>query len=110
MDMGAAMNEYELEALPEYEYEEEWESELEGEYEQEYEEEWEGESESELEGEYEQEYEEEWEGEFEAESEAEAEAFFGRLASLAQRAVRSPALRRVGLAAARSALGGLSQA
>ncbi len=67
------MYEYELEALPELEFEYEGEGE------------WEGE----LEGEY------------------ESEEFFRRLAGLAQQAIRSPALRRVGLAAARSALGGL---
>lgn len=39
--------------------------------------------------------------------EHEQEQFFGRLASLAARAVRSPALRRVGLAAARAALRGM---
>lgn len=49
------------------------------------------------------EYEGEWEGEYEGET----EAFFRRLAGLAQRAVRSPALRRVGLTAARTALRGL---
>jgi hypothetical protein len=69
----------------------ELESEMEGEFE------WEGEWESEWEGEWES----EWEGEYEAEE------FFGRLASLARRAARSPMLRRVGLAAARTALGGL---
>lgn len=55
------------------------------------------------------EFEGEWEGalEFEWESELESEEFFGRLAGLAARAMRSPTLRRVGLAAARSALGGL---
>ena len=51
------------------------------------------------------------EGEWEtAQSEAETEAFFGRLARLARRAIQSPALRRIGLAAARSALGGLGPA
>ncbi|MFN8453545.1 MAG: hypothetical protein U0401_02560 [Anaerolineae bacterium] len=50
----------------------------------------------ELEEEYE--YEGEWEGEFESEE------FFRRLAGLARRAVQSPALRRVGLTAARTAL------
>jgi hypothetical protein len=55
----------------------------------------------ELEGEYEGEWEGELDGEFEGEE------FFRRLAQLAQRAVRSPTLRRVGLAAARTALGGL---
>src|SRR5262245_33637186 len=51
----------------------------------------------------------EYEGEFEGELEGEyeAEEFFGRLAGLAQRAIQSPALRRIGLSAARSALGGL---
>jgi hypothetical protein len=60
-------------------------------------------------------YEYELEGEFEYEGEAEcewegeceAEEFFGRLAGLARRAAQSPTLRRVGLTAARSALGGL---
>jgi hypothetical protein len=47
----------------------------------------------------------EWEGEWEGE--AEEEAFFGRLAQLARGAARSPALRRIGLTAARSALRGL---
>src|SRR5262245_8266010 len=65
--------------------------------------------ESEMEGEWEGEWEAEWEGEWEGELEGEyeAEEFFGRLASLARRAARSPMLRRVGLAAARTALGGL---
>lgn len=59
------------------------------------------------------EFESEWEseGEFEYEGEDEGEyegeEFFGRLASLARRAAQNPALRRVGLQAARSALGGL---
>ena len=44
----------------------------------------------------------------ELEGEDESEQFFGRLASLARRAASSPALRRVGLSAARSALRGLS--
>lgn len=62
---------------------------------------------------YELEFESEWEGEdefeFEAEDEGEyeGEEFFGRLAGLARRAARNPMLRRVGLQAARSALGGL---
>jgi hypothetical protein len=47
----------------------------------------------------------EYEGEFEAEYEGEEEEFFRRLASLATQAARSPALRRLGQAAARSALG-----
>jgi hypothetical protein len=51
----------------------------------------------ELEGEY--------EGEWEYEDEA--EAFFGRLANLARQAAQSPALRRIGLTAARTALRGL---
>jgi hypothetical protein len=58
------------------------------------------------------EFESEWEGEYETEGEwegeNESEEFFGRLASLARRPARSPALRRLGLTAARSALGGLS--
>jgi hypothetical protein len=51
----------------------------------------------------------ECEGELESEleGEAESEEFFGRLAGLARRAIQSPALRRVGLAAARGALRGL---
>jgi hypothetical protein len=53
------------------------------------------------------EYEYEGESEFESEGEYEAEEFFGRLAGLARRAVQSPALRRIGLRAARSALRGL---
>jgi hypothetical protein len=57
--------------------------------------------ESEFEGEGEFEFEGEYEGEYEGEE------FFGRLAQLARRAVQNPALRRVGLQAARSALGGL---
>jgi hypothetical protein len=58
--------------------------------------------------ELEAEYEGEWEGEWgELEGEFEGEEFFRRLAGLAHRAVQSPALRRVGLAAARSALHGL---
>jgi hypothetical protein len=57
----------------------------------------------ELELEYESEG--EWEGE--QEGEFESEEFFRRLAGLARQAVRSPALRRIGLATARSALGGL---
>ena len=58
------------------------------------------------------EFETEWEGEYEAEGEwegeDESEEFFGRLMGLASRAARSPALRRLGLRAARSALTGLS--
>jgi hypothetical protein len=69
---------YELEALSEYE----------------------GEYEGELEGEYEL----EWEGELEGEYES--EEFFRRLAALAAQTTQSPALRGVGLTAARSALGG----
>ncbi|HEV2708527.1 MAG TPA: hypothetical protein VGV59_21615 [Pyrinomonadaceae bacterium] len=82
-------------STPMYEYEFEFEGE--GEYEGEYEGEFE--FESELEGEY--------EGEFEGEMEA--EEFFGRLAGLARRAAQSPALRSIGLQAARAALGGLSR-
>ncbi|HEV8559443.1 MAG TPA: hypothetical protein VGR06_24135 [Actinophytocola sp.] len=51
------------------------------------------------------EYELELEGEFEAEYED--EEFFRSIARLARRAAQNPALRRVGLAAARSALSGL---
>ncbi|HKY45953.1 MAG TPA: hypothetical protein VJM50_22875 [Pyrinomonadaceae bacterium] len=58
--------------------------------------------------EYETEWEDELEMEDEWEGEDESEQFFGRLASLARRAGRSPALRRIGLSAARSALRGLS--
>lgn len=79
---------YELEAV----------TELEGEYENEFEAE--GELEAELEGEF--------EGELEAENEAEAEAFFGSLARLAGRALRSPALRRIAQTAARAALNGIT--
>ena len=61
----------------------------------------------ELEASPEYEYEYEGEMEFESEGEYEAEEFFGRLAGLARRAVQSPALRRIGLRAARSALRGL---
>src|SRR5262245_3811369 len=59
----------------------------------------------ELEGEGER----EWEvgGQAEIEGESESEEFFGRLADLARRAAQSPALRRVGLSAARAALRGL---
>ena len=61
---------------------------------------------------YEYEFETEWEDELEVEGEwegeDETEQFFGRLASLARRAASSPALRRIGLSAARSALRGLS--
>jgi hypothetical protein len=49
----------------------------------------------------------ELESEWELEGEAEAEEFFGRLAGLARGAAASPALRRIGLAAARGALSGL---
>lgn len=55
-------------------------------------------------------FEQEDEAELEGEAEVESEEFFRRLASLAQRAGRSPALRRVGLTAARSALSGLGGA
>ena len=51
------------------------------------------------------EFETEWEDELEFEGEDESEEFFGRLAALARRAARSPALRRIGMNAARSALG-----
>ncbi|HEX4959952.1 MAG TPA: hypothetical protein VF173_03870 [Thermoanaerobaculia bacterium] len=70
-------NEYELEALPELEGESEWEGEGEGEW------------------------------EWEAEGEEESEEFFRRIVSLARRAASSPALRQVGLRAARGALSGL---
>lgn len=56
--------------------------------------EWEGEQEGEW----------EFEQEMEHEGESEQEQFFGRLGALTGRAVRSPALRRIGLAAARAAL------
>lgn len=49
----------------------------------------------------------EFEYEFESEGEYESEEFFRSLAGLARRAIQSPTLRRAGLAAARSALGGL---
>jgi hypothetical protein len=81
---------YELEAV----------TELEGEYENELE------GEGELEGELEGEYEGELEGEFEAETEAETEAFFGSLARLAGRALRSPTLRRMAQTAVRAVLNG----
>ena len=61
---------------------------------------------------YELEYESELESEFETENEGElegefeSEQFFSRLAQLAGRALRSPAVRRVGLAAGRMALRG----
>jgi hypothetical protein len=70
-------NEYELEALPELEGESEWEAEGEGEW------------------------------EWESEGEEESEEFFRRIVSLARRAASSPALRQVGLRAARGALSGL---
>jgi hypothetical protein len=54
--------------------------------------------------EFEEEYEGEWEGELE--EEFEGEEFFRTLAGVARRAVQSPALRRVGLAAGRAALRG----
>ncbi len=57
-----------------------------------------------------QEWEGEWELEGEWEGEFEEEAFFRRLAGLARSAARSPALRRVGLTAARTALRGLGDA
>src|SRR6476646_5923252 len=60
----------------------------------------------ELEGESEWEGEGEWE--WESEGEEESEEGFGRIASLARRAASSPALRQVGLRAARGALSGLS--
>jgi hypothetical protein len=69
----------------------------------EYEFEFEGEGEFEFEGELEGEY----EGEFEAEMEG--EEFFGRIASLARRVARIPALRSIGLQAARAAMGSLSR-
>ena len=53
------------------------------------------------------EYEDELEMELEWEGELESEEFFRRLAGLAQRAVRSPLLRRAAAAAARSAVGGV---
>jgi hypothetical protein len=58
---------------------------------------------------HEYEFESEWEGEseFEYEGEMEGEEFFGRIAQMARRAAQNPALRRIGLQAARSALGGL---
>jgi hypothetical protein len=49
----------------------------------------------------------EYEDELEFETEDESEEFFRSVARLARRASRHPGLRRVGLAAARSALGGL---
>lgn len=70
-----------------------------GEYEGEYEGEFEYELQHELEGEGEGEHEHEHEGEHEAEQ------FFGSLAKLAGRALRSPALRKIALQAAKAALG-----
>ena len=70
--------------------------------------EYELEAEGEWEFEGEAEWESEWEGE--GEEEAESEEFFGRIAALARRAAASPALRRIGLSAARSALSGLGSA
>lgn len=64
-------------------------------HEYEFESEWEGEGEGEF----------EYEGEYEGEMEG--EEFFGRIAQLARSAAQNPALRRIGLQAARSALGGL---
>ncbi|HXG90953.1 MAG TPA: hypothetical protein VNN73_01115 [Blastocatellia bacterium] len=55
--------------------------------------------------EFESEFESEWEGELEGEFES--EQFFGALAGLARKAIQSPTLRRIGLAAAQKALGGL---
>jgi len=78
----------------EYELEEEGELEWEAEGE----EEWETEGEGEL----------EWESE--GEGEEESEEFFRRIVSLARRAASSPALRQVGLRAARGALSGLGGA
>ncbi len=91
--MASPMTEYEFEALPE----------LQGEFEGD------GEFEYEFEGDGEFEYEFEGDGEFEYEFEGdgESEEFFRRIASLARRAAQSPALRRVGLAAARAGLRGL---
>src|SRR5215212_10187817 len=102
--MAATMNEYEWEALPELETEYEGEEEYEFEGEFELEGEYEGEEEYEFEGEFELEGEYEGEEEYEYEGEEEAEEFIRRLANVARRAARSPALRRVGRAAARSAL------
>jgi hypothetical protein len=62
---------------------------------------------SELEGSPELEAEYEYESEFEYGGELEGEQFLRQIIGLARRAARSPTLRRVGLAAARSALGGL---
>ena len=56
---------------------------------------------------YEYELEGEWEWEGEGELEAESEEFFRRIVGLARRAASSPALRQVGLRAARGALSGL---
>jgi hypothetical protein len=58
--------------------------------------------------EYELEGELEWEGEWEGE--AESEEFFRRIGALARRAASSPALRQIGLRAARGALSGLGGA
>src|SRR5205085_12006682 len=60
-------------------------------------------------GEFENEFELENEFEFEHEHEGEheSEQFFGRLAQLAARGLQSPALRRIALSTARSALGSM---
>jgi len=57
--------------------------------------------------ELEEEYEAEYEGEYEAEGEEESEEFFRQLAGLASQAAQSPALRRIGQAAARRAMRGV---
>src|SRR6185295_4451300 len=89
--MSNATHEHEYESLGEFEYE----GEHEGEFEYELAHELAGEGEG--------------EGEFEAhehehEGEHEAEQFFGSLAKLAGRALRSPALRKIALQAAKAAL------
>jgi hypothetical protein len=88
--MSNAIHEHEHESLGEYEGE--FEYELLGELE--------GEGEGELHELHEHEHEHEHEGEHEAEQ------FFGALASLAGRALRSPALRKIAVKAAKAALSG----
>src|SRR5262245_497199 len=61
------------------------------------------EGESEFEGEFER------EGEYEFEGEFEQEQFFGGLAKLVRRGLQSPTLRRLGLSAARAAMGGMGR-
>lgn len=80
--------------------------EMHDEYEREDEFEGEGELEFEDEGEFEGEFEDEYE--YEDESEDEAEAFFGGLFNLVRKGLASPTLRKLGMSAAKSALGALT--